>query len=172
MNVLQAIKERRSVREFQKTEIPPEALETLMEALIWAPSAGNLQSRRFHFVFNQEIKERLARAALSQEFIAQAPLAVVACADHIRVAWRYGERGMTLYCLLDVAASVQNLLLAAHELGLATVWVGSFHEGKVRQILRLPPHLRPVTIVPVGYPAERPAPTQRLSKAEAIVLVH
>lgn len=79
---------------------------------------------------------------------------------------------MMLYCLLDVAASVQNLLLAAHELGLATVWVGSFHEGKVRQVLGLPPHLRPVTIVPVGYPAERPAPTQRVSKAEAIVLVH
>lgn len=171
MKILEAIKERRSVREFQRKEILPEALEVLMEALIWAPSAGNLQSRRFYFVFNQEIKERLARAALHQSFIAQAPLAVVACADHDRVVRRYGERGVMLYCLMDVAASVQNLLLAAHELGLATVWVGAFHEEEVRRVLGLPPHLCPVTIVPVGYPAERPAPPQRVSKEEAILFM-
>jgi len=171
MKILQAIKERRSVRAFQAREIPSEAVEALMEALIWAPSAGNLQSRRFYFVFNPGIKERLARAALHQNFIAQAPLAIVACADHHRVVWRYGERGVTLYCLMDVAASVQNLLLAAHELGLATVWVGAFHEEEVRRVLDLPPHLRPVTIVPVGYPAERPAPPRRVSKEEAIVFV-
>ncbi|MFQ6058546.1 MAG: nitroreductase family protein [Anaerolineae bacterium] len=171
MNVLQAIKERRSIREFQRKEIPPQALEALSEALIWAPSAGNLQSRRFYFVFNQEVKERLARAALNQDFIAQAPLAIVACADHDRVAWRYRERGVRLYCLLDVAASIQNLLLAAHELGLATVWVGAFREEEVSRILGLPPHLRPITIVPVGYPAEHPAPPRRVSKEEAIVFV-
>jgi nitroreductase len=170
MEVLEAIKQRRSIRQFQRKVLPPGVLDTLIEALRWAPSAGNLQSRRFYFVFNEGLKAQLARAALDQDFIAQAPLAVVACADH-RIAGRYRERGVRLYCLMDVAASLQNLLLATRAQGLGACWVGAFDEDEVRALLKLPPHLRPVAIVPIGFPAEHPEPPPRVPKEEAVVFV-
>lgn len=171
MDVLQAIRERRSIRAFQDRPIPQPALEVLIQALIWAPSAGNLQSRHFFFVFHQDLRRRLADAAWGQDFVAQAPLVVVACADHERVRWRYRERGVQLYCLMDVAAAVQNLLLTAHAQGLGTVWVGAFDEGAVRRILNVPPHLRPVTLVPVGYPAEHPSPPRRLPREQLVTFL-
>ncbi len=171
MDVLQAIRERRSIRAFQDHPIPQEAIEALIEALTWAPSAGNLQSRHFFFVFNATLRSRLVDAALGQDFIAEAPLVIVACADHERIRWRYRDRGVHLYCLLDVAAAVQNLMLAAHAHGLGTVWVAAFDEAAVSRLLNLPASLRPVTLVPVGYPAERPSPPRRLPREQLITFV-
>ncbi|HHT9121070.1 MAG TPA: nitroreductase family protein, partial [Candidatus Hypogeohydataceae bacterium YC41] len=166
MNILQVIKERRSVRRFQGTSIPKEMIEQLIDALIWAPSAGNLQSRKFYFVYNKEMKEKLVQAAWGQSFIAEAPLAVVCCTD-LRIGTYYGSRGKDLYSIQDVSASIENLLLVAHELGLATVWVGAFEEEKVTEILKLPNNLRPVAIIPVGYPAEHPTAPRRVAKEKA-----
>lgn len=73
MEVLEAIKQRRSVRQFRKEPLPAQALDLLIDALRWAPSAGNLQSRKFYFIFNTALKAKLARAALDQDFIVQAP---------------------------------------------------------------------------------------------------
>lgn len=168
MDMMSIIKERRSVRSFQEVELPPGAEDALVEALIWAPSAGNLQSRKFYFVYRKEIKEALVEAAMGQQFIAQAPLTVVACTDKSAVS-SYGHRGTALYMHQDVAASVQNLLLAAHWLGLATCWVGAFDEERVTEILQPPENLRPVAIVPVGYPARRPSAPPRVSREEAII---
>ena len=126
MNILDIIKNRRSVREFKDLEIPEKAIDVLFEALRWAPSAGNLQSRKFYFVFNEAIRNKLAQTGLRHDFVSfivRAPLVVVACAD-LRIASRYKERGNNLYCIQDTAASVQNLLLAAHDQGLGTCWVG------------------------------------------------
>lgn len=170
ISVLEIIKKRRSIRAFMDKPIPEEILEQLIEALIWAPSAGNLQSRKFFFIYNQQIKEKLVQAAWGQDFIAQAPLVIVGCADH-NIKTRYGSRGVELYAPQDVAASVQNLLLVACELGLGTVWVGAFDEKTVSKILKLPNSLRPVTIVPVGYPAETPSAPPRMSKTEAISII-
>ncbi len=170
MEIMQAIKQRRSIRQFQPTPIPPEALDTLIDALRWAPSAGNLESRQFYIVFNEDLRAKLARAALGQSFIAQAPVAVVACADR-RIIRDHGERGVHLYCLMDVAASLENLLLAAMAHGLASCWVGAFEEQEVRRLLRLPAHLRPVAIVPVGFAAERPEPPPRRPHEEAVVFI-
>ncbi|MFQ5803934.1 MAG: nitroreductase family protein [Candidatus Methylomirabilales bacterium] len=170
MEVLEVIKERRSVRQFKRMPLPPQTFDALVDALRWAPSAGNLQSRKFYFVLNNGLKAQLARAALDQDFIGQAPLAVVACADH-RIAWRYGERGVRLYCLMDVAASLQNLLLTAQGLALASCWVGAFDEEKVRKLLELPGDLRPVAIVPIGFPAEHSEPPPRVSREEAVVYI-
>ena len=173
MNILEIIKTRRSVRDFTDQKIPERMIYVLGEALRWAPSAGNLQSRKFYFVSNQAIRNDLAQAGLRHDFvsfIARAPLVVVACADH-NSASRYGERGTHLYCIQDTAASVQNLLLAAHDLGLGTCWVGAFHEDKVRKILGLPDNLRPVVIVPVGYPAHTPIPPERISAEEAVEMM-
>ena len=101
MSILEIIKNRRSIRKFQKKEIPKEIIDKLIEALIWAPSAGNLQSRKFYFVFNQEIKEKLAKAALNQEFVAQASLVIVGYKNS-EIKWHYDERGEKLYTICDL----------------------------------------------------------------------
>jgi nitroreductase len=169
-NILDIIKSRRSVRKFQKKEIPQEIVDKLIEALIWAPSAGNLQSRKFYFIFNQGIKEKLVEAAGGQDFISQAPLVIIGCTDD-KIIYRYGERGKNLYSICDVAASIQNLMLSAQEFGLGTVWVGAFNEKEVSKILNLPENLRPIAIIPVGYPAEKPMAPPRVSKEEAIKII-
>jgi len=167
MSILNIIKERRSIRKFQEKEIPQEIVDKLIEALIWAPSAGNLQSRKFYFVFNETIKKELAKAALGQNFIAKAPLVVIGCIDD-KITGRYRERGKNLYSICDVALSIQNLMLLAREEGLGTCWVGAFDEKEVKEILNLPENLRPITIVPIGYPAEKPRAPARVSKEEAV----
>ena len=167
MEILEIIKNRRSIREFQEKPIPEEIIDRLIEALIWAPSAGNLQSRKFYFVLNQEIKEKLVKASLGQGFIARAPLVVVGCTDE-RIILRYGERGKNLYSICDVAASIQNMMLAAYSENLGSCWVGAFDEKEVAKILNLPDNLRPIVIVPVGYSADEPSAPPRVSKAEAI----
>lgn len=167
MNVLETILKRRSIRKFKKEEIPEEKVEKLKEALIWAPSAGNLQARKFYFVFNKEKKRELAKAALNQNFIAQAPLVIVGCCDLRKISW-YGERGKNLYTICDVACAIENLMLQAVEEGLGSCWVGAFEEEKVSQILNLPENERPIAIIPVGFPAESPSPPKREKKEELI----
>jgi nitroreductase len=167
MTILDAVRERRSIRKFKPDPIPEDVVEKLKEALIWAPSAGNLQARKFYFIFDDKIKERLASAALNQRFIAKAPLSIVACTDsNIRI--HYGERGVSLYTIQDVAASIMGMMLVAHEEGLGSVWVGAFHEQEVSRILNLPDNLRPVAIIPVGYPSAIPRAPERISKEYAI----
>lgn len=167
MTVLETIKSRRSIRDFKHQDIPEEAIDALVEAIRWAPSAGNLQSRKFYFVFNRDIKKQLARAALNQSFIGEAPLVVVACLDR-RIAAKYGDRGVNLYSIQDVAASVMNMMLAAQELRLGSVWVGAFNEFEVFEILNLPDNLRPIAIIPIGYPGKVPRPAPRISREEAV----
>ncbi len=167
MEILEIIKNRRSIREFREKEIPEEIIEKLIEALIWAPSAGNLQSRKFYFIFNREIKEKLVRAALDHDFISEAPLVIVGCTDD-KISRRYRERGKNLYSICDVSVSIQNMMLLAQEKGLGTCWVGAFDEKEVSKILDLPENLRPIAIVPVGYSAEKPETPPRISKSEAI----
>lgn len=167
MDVIKAVRERRSVRSFHERDIPGEIMDRLMDALIWAPSAGNLQSRKFYFVRDASLKKRIASAALNQRFIAEAPLVVVGCTDR-SIAGRYGDRGMNLYSIQDVAASLMCMMLTAHEAGLGTVWVGAFQEAEVFEILEMPRNLRPVAIVPVGYPERIPSAPPRVSKKEAV----
>jgi len=166
--ILNIIKNRRSVRKFENEEIPKQTIERLKEALIWAPSAGNLQSRKFYFVFNQKIKEKLINAAMNQDFIAEAPLVIVACADE-QIERRYGKHGKEIHMICDVAVSVQNLMLLAYSEELGSVWIGAFDENQVKEILDLSVNLKPIAIIPVGYPAETPLPPQRISKDDAVV---
>jgi nitroreductase len=167
MEVFEAILKRRSVRDFEKREIPKEKIEKLKTALIWAPSAGNLQARKFYFVFNEQIKKKLAKAALNQNFIAKAPLVIVGCCDLEKISW-YGERGKNLYTICDVSAAIENLMLVATSEGLGTCWVGAFDEKEVSKILNLPKNERPIAIVPVGFPKEVPSPPERELKENLI----
>ncbi|MEF9438110.1 MAG: nitroreductase family protein [Candidatus Mariimomonas ferrooxydans] len=170
MKILDAVKERRSIRKFLPKKIPDTIIENLKDALIWAPSAGNLQARKFYFVCNRTIKEKLAAAALNQNFIAKAPLSIVACTDS-QIGLHYRERDVTLYTIQDVSTSIMGMMLVAHEAGLGSVWIGAFEEIEVSKILNLPHNLRPVAIVPFGYPSSIPSAPSRVSKEYAIIEV-
>lgn len=170
MTLLEVIKNRRSVRKFQEKEIPGKITDKLIEALIWAPSAGNLQSRKFYFVFDEKTKNDLAQAALGQDFITQAPLVVVGCTDE-EIEWKYGERGKNLYTICDVAMSIQNMMLLATDQGLGSCPVGAFNKNKVSEALNIPENLQPILIIPIGYPAEKPLASPRVSKEEAVELI-
>ncbi|UCG78567.1 MAG: nitroreductase family protein [Nitrospirota bacterium] len=170
MDVIDAIRGRRSIRKFRSEGIPEDMMDRLIESLILAPSAGNLQSRKFYFIKDDVVKKALAVAALGQNFIAKAPLVIVCCTDS-RIENRYGERGIHLYSIQDVSASIMSMMLAAHEMGLGSVWVGAFNEGQVFDVLGMQAHLRPVSIVPVGWPDTEPSPTSRVSEEEAIAWV-
>jgi nitroreductase len=170
MEVIRAVRERRSVRDFMDRGIPEGVLEILKDALIWAPSAGNLQSRKFYMVKDEAVKGRLASAALGQTFIARAPVVLVGCADS-DIHTRYGERGVYLYSIQDVSASIMSMMLVAVEVGLGSAWVGAFSESEVAEVLGLPRNLRPVAIVPIGYPALIPDAPPRVSKNDAVLTV-
>jgi len=162
IDIMQAIKKRVSVRRFKPDPVPRELILQLLEAAIWAPNAGNIQPWQFYVVTREDRRRCLATAALRQEFVASAPVCIVVCAEPERSARHYGDRGRHLYCLQDTAAATQNILLAATALELGTCWVGAFNEDQVRACLNLPAHLRPVAIIPLGYPAtETTRRTQR-----------
>jgi len=167
MDVFQAVKERRSIRSFLRKDIPEDVLPRLIDALRWAPTAGNLQSRKFFFIRDERTKKQIAVAALNQDFLSTAPVVVVGCADS-SIGIRYGRRGIELYSIQDVAVSVMAMMLVAFENGLGTCWVGAFQEAEVSKILDLPENLRPVAIIPVGYPEKIPKPPSRLSVKELV----
>jgi nitroreductase len=153
VDVFEAVKGRRSIRSFRRDDVSFEDVSKLLEAARWAPSAGNIQPWEFVVVRNPATKMRLAAAAWEQSFIEEAPVVIVVCANEDRSSQRYGDRGKTLYCIQDTAAAIQNIHLAAYSLGLGTCWVGAFKEEEVRQVLNVPQGIRPVSIIPVGYPA-------------------
>ena len=156
MDLFEAIKTRRSIRAFTREEISDREIEKILDAARWAPSAGNIQPWIFVVVKDPGTKRRLSEAALSQFFIEEAPVVIVVCADQERSRRGYGSRGADLYCIQDTAAATQNILLAAHALGLGACWVGAFNEEEVRLILKIPRGIRPVAIVPIGHSAEKP----------------
>ena len=170
MDILKVVQERRSIRDFQKKDIPVDIMNKLIDALIWAPSAGNIQARKFYFIKNTTVKRKVAAAALNQNFIAEAPLVIVGCTDS-RISFTYRERGVFLYSIQDVACSIMGMMLVAHELGLGSTWVGAFYEEKISKILALPKNLRPVALVPVGYPSKVPQTPPRVLREEAIELL-
>jgi nitroreductase len=169
MDFWQVIEERHSVRNFEAgRDVPPEVVQRILGAAIRAPSAGNCQPWHFVVVRSEWTKNLLAEAAYGQWFIAEAAVVIIVCADPARSARRYRSRGVQLYCLQDTAAAAEHILLAVTALGLGACWVGAFDEGAASQALDLPGDLRPVAIVPIGYPAARPSRTSRRSLEEVV----
>ena len=161
-DVIDAIRERRSVRRFEPKEVPDATIGRILECARLTPSAGNRQPWLFLVVYQEDKRNQLAAAAGAQDFVAEAPVAIVVCADIPRSAERYGQRGATLYCIQDTAAAVQNILLAATAFGLGSCWVGAFDEEAVARMFDLDiSRHRPVAIIPIGYAAENPSPRPR-----------
>ena len=168
MDVFEASRRRSIVRSFTDIDVSDEDVKKLIDAARRAPSAGNIQPWEFIVVRSSEVKRRLAAAALYQSFIEEAPVVIVICADQRGSSRGYGSRGANLYCIQDTAAATENMLLAACALGLGACWVGAFYEEDVKSILKVPEGIRPVAIVPVGYPAEKPRPRYRRPLKEII----
>ncbi|MCR4428352.1 MAG: nitroreductase family protein [Caldiserica bacterium] len=167
----EVILNRRSIRSFKGDPVPDEFLQKILIAAQMAPSAGNRQPWHFFVVRNQELKDRLAVAAFGQDFLSQAPIVIVVCADPERSESRYGERGRSLYSIQDTASAVMNMWITAVELGLASCWVGAFDEAKVRDSLSLPSQLRPVAMLPIGFPGERGVKTPRRPLEEIVTFL-
>ena len=158
MDVLEAIKTRRSIRKYKATPVDDNTLEQVLEAARWAPSWANTQCFRFVVVRDEKIKAGLADS-LSQnnpatDAMKNAPLAIVACAKTQRAGFYKGEpvtaRGD--WYMFDVALAMQNLALAAHAFGLGTVHIGSFEHKKVEDLLEIPEGFCAVEMTPLGYP--------------------
>ncbi|HIQ49585.1 MAG TPA: hypothetical protein EYH56_00145 [Nanoarchaeota archaeon] len=152
----EVIKKRRSIRKYQNKEVEPEKIETILENVILSQTAGNLQSYVIFVIKNHDIKEALTQAAYGQEFIKQAPIVFVVCADQEKAGSVYGKRGYELYSINDASIVATYIELIACALGLGTCWVGAFDEQEVKQILGLPEGIKPIAIIPCGYPAEQP----------------
>lgn len=162
MEVFEAIKKRRSIRKFDTSkQVSDEQIQKILEVGRLAPSAHNLQDWYFVVVKNQKKKEELVEVAAGQSFIGEAPIVIVVCAD-LRLADRHSTRhGEDFYLIQDTAIATAQMWLAVTNLGLGACWVGAFDEKEVKRVLNLEEHLRPVALLPIGYPAESPSPTPR-----------
>jgi nitroreductase len=166
MEIFEAIKNRRCIRAFKKKELPPGTIEKLIDAARWAPSAGNVQPWEFVVAVSEDMKRALSLAAFGQKDIEDSSVVIVVCANEKRAEESYGERGKTLYCLQDTAAAIQNILLTAYSLGFGSCWVGAFKEDQVRELISAPKNIRPVALIPIGYPEEKPAARSRRPLSE------
>jgi nitroreductase len=162
MNIFDCITTRRSVRKFQKKEVDDRLIGVMLHMATHAPSAGNIQDWHFLVVRDEKVKEKLFTAALHQPPLKEAPFVIVVCTDLEKTNLRFGKRGETFYSVQDTASAITILLLTAHALGLGALWVGSFDEERVKDILQLPEKLRPVALIPVGYAAEKPEMPKRI----------
>lgn len=163
MDVFQTIRERRSIRRFRSDPIPNIIVDEIIDAARWAPSARNRQPWKFIIIVDPQIKKYLRNAAHGQSSIEMAPLTIVICTNEVRSTKIYGDRGRRFYSLLDVAAAVQNMLLASYARGLETCWIGVFNDEMVREFLNLPLEVKPITIVPLGYPSENLRSSSRIA---------
>jgi nitroreductase len=162
MECIEAIKGRRSIRKFKDRAVGKEIIEQLLNAAQMAPSAGNLQARDFIVVSDKITKQKLTKAAFDQSFIEQAQVVIVFIANIERSSRIYKSRG-ELYAIQDATAGIENMLLAAHSMGLGACWVGAFNEDEVARILAIPGKTLPVAIIPVGYPDEQPVAPPRMA---------
>jgi nitroreductase len=168
LDVLSAIRERRSIRNFLDKNITESDIRKIVECGALAPSAGNLQPWEFVVVRDPGRRGALVEAAYGQDFIAEAPVVIVVLANQARSAAVYGRRGSELYAIQDTAAAIQNMLLAAWDMGLGSCWVGAFDEGAVAEIVGAGPRIKPVAIIPLGYASYLPQARPRRKIMEVI----
>ncbi|MEM5801943.1 MAG: nitroreductase family protein [Candidatus Aenigmatarchaeota archaeon] len=165
----EVLKKRRMVRRFVDKPVSEEILQKILKNAQRAPSAGFTQMQEFIVVKDKKQKERLAKAALNQKFIAEAPVVIVVVSNIERAYWRYGERAVNFYSITDGAFSTMLILLSCVNYGLGACSVGAFDEEEVSRVLNLPKNVRPIFIIPIGYPAERP---ERLERIQLEKLIH
>jgi nitroreductase len=162
------VRARCMVRAFRPDPVPDDLIDKMLRSAVRAPSAGNLQAWEFVVVREPETKRRLAEAAVRQMFVAEAPVVIVTCRNMERNAEKYGGRGRHFYNLIDASFASLMILLAAHNEGLGACFVGAYLDNEVSRILGLPDHIRPLGVIPIGWPAEAPTVTERMPLAEVV----
>jgi len=174
MEVLEAIRTRRSIRKYKSAPVDDKTLGTVLEAARQAPSWANTQCWRFVVVRNAEIKGKLSdtlnQTNPARDAVRSAPLVIVACAETGKAGHKDGEPVTDKgdWFMFDVALAMQNLVLAAHSLELGTVYVGRFDAREVARILSVPDGHRVVAITPLGYPDETKEPRPRKELNEIV----
>ncbi|MCL1857935.1 MAG: nitroreductase family protein [Oscillospiraceae bacterium] len=163
MNLMEAIKGRRSIRAYDSKPVEKEKIEAVLEAARLAPSARNRQKWQFIVVTDPEVKDKMLDACNNQQFIKQAPAVIVAC----------GKEPGIMSCeqpveTIDVSIAVSFIILKAYEEGLGTCWLGNFNKDKVKAVLGIPENVSVVAVTPLGYPAESPDARPRVSLDEIV----
>lgn len=159
MDVLEAMRGRKSVRKYEPTPLSAEQIQKVFSAVRMAPSVDNLQPWKFVIVNDEDVKRELAAASSNQKWIAEAPLVVVACGLLDEAQGMIG--GFMNSYPVDVAMAMSYLTLAAHNEGLGTCWVNAFNEDKVRSVLGAPDDVRVVALTPLGVPGGDPESSGR-----------
>ena len=157
MDTLTAIHTRRSIREYQDKNIPEELVLELLKAAMASPSARNQQPWEFVVITDPGLRNQIPAVCPFAQMIVDAPLAILVCGNlKIETAQGYWE--------IDCAAATQNLLLAAHALGLGAVWLGVHpHETLIdgtKKLFNIPDHVTPLGIISLGYPEETKPPRE------------
>lgn len=148
MDVQEAIRTRRSIRRYQPDPVPHDLLVKILEAGQWAPSASNSQPWSFVVVTNPEVKRRITGCFLYGWFLDEAPTGIVVSVDP----------RLSSCPIQDGSLAVQNIMLAAHALGLGTCWINpGLNDEEVKEILNIPQEHRLICALSLGYPAETPS---------------
>lgn len=161
--VLDNIHSRRSVRAYTQREVTPGTLDTLMRAAMAAPSAVDRRPWRFVVVRDAALLDSMGAKLPYAGMVGGAPVAVVICGQLAKNVAPEEQSWM-----LDCSAATENLLLAAQAMGLGAVWTGVYpyadRVAVVSRLLDLPPDVIPLNVIPIGYPAEDPAPKQKYDR--------
>jgi len=154
------IKNRISIRKYQKRNIDESQLNYILKCGHAAPTAGNVQPREFIVVEDTAMKRKIVdttyvgnqkNASKHQEWLMDAPVFIIVCANKDRVVAKYGEESMKKLIYLDCSASVENMLLAAVDLNLGSCYISGFRENELSQVLELSSLLEVIAFIPIGY---------------------
>jgi nitroreductase len=168
MQFSEVIDRRRSICAFRASAIEEQRINAILATAQSAPSAGDLQAYGIVVATDAETKALLAKAALGQQFIAEAPVVLVFFADMRRSKAKYGSRGAELFCLQDATIAAAYAQLAATQEKLGSCWVGAFVDNEVSEALGAPAHLRHVALMPLGYAAEMPERPPRRALSQLV----
>lgn len=158
-DALRNILTRRSIRKYTDRPVEEEKIQLILQAAMAAPSARNLQPWEFIVLTNRENIRKLSSFSPHVGMLKESPLAIVVCGR------TDPETGSPDYWVVDCSAAVQNMLLAAHALGLGGVWLSVYPRRERQEILekffKLPENIVPHSVVSIGYPAEQKEPANR-----------
>ena len=164
METIKTIHSRRSIRQYKDKQVPGNLVQKLLAAAMASPSARNQQPWEFIVITEKDLLEKISAVNPFAEMAAKAPLAILICGN-LEIETSPG------YWVVDCAAATQNLLLAAHALGLGGVWTGTYpNEDRMdgyTELFDLPEYILPHSLVVLGYPDENP-PDQDRFKGERI----
>jgi nitroreductase len=159
--MMNTILTRTSIRAYENRPVEDEKIEQLLRAAMAAPSACNKQPWRFVVIKNQQTLKTLSEQFSNMPMAEKAAVAIVVCGD---MEHTMPEEGQS-YWIQDAAAATENILLAAHSLGLGAVWCGIYPRmervASLKSLLKMPENIVPFSVIPMGYPAESRAPKDK-----------